>query len=133
MFYNIWVDCIKRVSLKESNENKAVKTSLFIISFLMACNFFVIMMVIQNYFGFFYEVNFTFSSDFINYILMIVILYFIPVLIFNLIYINYNLEKIKISVENSGVNGGYILKYTLFSIFGPLIVLWVIWLYYLFF
>lgn len=129
MFINIWVDCVKRLSLKEKNENKALKEALFIMSFLMSFNFFIFMMIIQGSLdNFFYTINFTYFSGFANYILMLVFLYFFPMYIFNSIYLYFKIEKIKLCLKSSRVNGKYIIIYTIISMFGPVILFYAVWL-----
>ena len=133
MLYKIWKDCIYRVGLQTKNERKSVVFSILIMSFLMAFNFFTIMMLVQNSIGiFFYELNISYFSEFVNYILMLILMYFTPAFVSNLLFLRNNLDKLMRDVINQKVEGDFIFYYTLLTIFAPLIMFWIIWIWYLF-
>ena len=133
MLYKIWIDCIYRVGLQSKNKRKSIVFSVLIMSFFMAFNFFTIMMLVQNSIGiFFYELNISYFSEFVNYVLMLILMYFTPSLVVNLLFVRYNLDKLMRDVINQKVEGNFIFYYTLLTIFAPLIMFWIIWIWYLF-
>lgn len=128
MYKRIWADCINRIKLNGGRQNKWMLDSVLIMSFLMSLNLFVILVVFQKSINnFFYEINFAIFSGFINYILTLVFLYYIPIFIINYLFINKNIDKLIKIIDDGHLNGNFILRYSLFSIFSPIVLFWIFW------
>ncbi len=125
LYYKIWVDCILRLkSLPKNKEDWQLK-SMSIMSTAMALNLVLIMIILQkgilDYY--FYEINIPFLSDFMNYMLTMMILYFSPCVLLNylLIFRRKRFEKLlKIYPYH---NGRLFLVYFLISMLLPIIIL----------
>ena len=85
LYYRIWVDCITKLRSIEANKDNWQIKGIITMSTAMTFNFVLLMVIIQknilNYI--FYEINIAILSGFQNYILTILILYFLPCVIIN--------------------------------------------------
>jgi hypothetical protein len=125
LYYKIWVDCILRLkSLPKNKEDWQLK-SMSIMSTAMALNLVLIMIILQkgilDYY--FYEINIPFLSDFVNYMLTMLILYFSPCVLLNYLLIFHRKrfeELLKIYPYH---NGRLFLVYFLISMLLPIIIL----------
>lgn len=127
-FYITWVDCISRLkSIEPESENWKFK-SMFIMSLSMVFNLLTIMVLLQKLlFGyFFYDINISFLSGQQNFILTLIFLYISPCVSINylLIFRGKRYEKLLQSYPHNHA-GKLVLAYMLFSIFFPIILLFV--------
>ena len=111
---------------KEDNRNDWQIKSLITMSILMTFNLALFMILIQKYvFGYyFYEIKlplFTYRGDFI---LTILVLYFLPCVIINYFLILHRKRYEKLLNFFSYRNGKLILSYLLISIILPIIFIW---------
>ena len=125
LYYRIWVDCITRLRSIEANKDNWQTIGIVSMSTAMTFNFVLLMVIIQKNIldYYFYEINIPILSGFQNYILTILILYFLPCVIINylLIFLNKRYEKLLKKYPYS--NGKFIVTYILISMFLPLILL----------
>jgi hypothetical protein len=125
LYYRIWVDCILRLKSIEANKNNWKYKSIASMSIAMTFNLILIMVILQkNVFGYFYEINFRFLSDFENYILTILILYMLPNIIINYLMIFRDNRFEKFLEKYPYRKGKLFLKYFLISMFLPILLLW---------
>ena len=125
LYYRIWVDCILRLkSLPKNKEDWQLK-SMSIMSTAMAMNLVLIMIILQkgvlDYY--FYEINIPFLSDFVNYMLTMLILYFSPGVLLNYILIFRRKRFEKLLKKYPYHNGKLFLVYLLISMLLPIIIL----------
>ena len=125
MYYHIWIDCIKRLKSQEKNRTDWKLKSMVSMTFAMTFNFVFIMVILQKELvGYFYEINITGLSGFLNYILTIFILYVVPISTINYLLIFRNNRFKKLAEEYPFRNGKLFLKYFLISIFSPIAFIW---------
>jgi hypothetical protein len=127
-FYQIWVDCIYRLQSVEAGSENWKWKSMLIMSISMVFNLLTAMVILQKQvFGyFFYEINTAFLSGEQNYILTILILYVFPCVCINylLIFQRKRYEKLLESYQHNH-KGKLVLSYMLFSIFFPILLLFI--------
>lgn len=129
MFYKIWADCLYRIMINARSRKKALINSVVIMSFFMSINFLTIMLIAQRKLGeFFYEINIRHFSGFINYILTLFILYYLPMVVVNTFFVVRNIKKVNLLITQGELNGKFILTYMLISVFIPIILFWTFWL-----
>jgi hypothetical protein len=130
MYYKVWADCICRVRMKGGGQSKWIFDSVLIMSFFMSLNLFVVIIVFQKSIGyFFYEIKVETFSGFLNYILTVLLLYFLPVYFINFIFVRKNIDRLLHMINEERLTGSLILRYSLFSILFPLVLFWFFWLY----
>lgn len=128
LYFQIWVDCIKRLrSNKASKENWQSK-SMIVMSTLMTINFVTLMILIQEFiFGFyFYELNLPFLSDHQNNVVTLLVLFLLPCVLFNYITIFHKNRLNKLLIKYPYSQGKLILSYLLVSMLIPIIFLLII-------
>ncbi|SFG92312.1 hypothetical protein SAMN04487988_110144 [Algoriphagus hitonicola] len=87
------------------------------------------MLIAQRKLGeFFYEINIRHFSGFINYILILFILYYLPMVVVNTFFLVRNIKKVNLLITQGELNGKFILTYMLISVFIPIILFWTFWL-----
>lgn len=127
LYYRIWVDCITRLRSIEANKDNWQTTGIVIMSTAMTFNFVLLMVIIQknilNYY--FYEINIAILSGFQNYILTILILFFLPCVIINYLLIFRNKRYEKLLKKYPYSNGKFIVAYILISLFLPIVLLFI--------
>jgi len=89
LYYRIWVDCITRLRSIEANKDNWQTKGMVTMSTAMTFNFVLLMVIFQKNVlkKFFYEIKIDILSGFQNYILTILILYFLPCAIINYLLI----------------------------------------------
>jgi hypothetical protein len=125
LYYLIWTDCIKN-GIKNSQGGKSWKMlSLLFMSVAMTINFALIMLIVQkNFFPFiFYRINVNTNSENVNNIIEFVVLYFLPIIIINYLFIFYKHRYEKIIKKYPFYRGRLFVAYFLVSIFLPLLLL----------
>ena len=125
LYYRIWVDCITRLRSIEANKDNWQTIGIVSMSTAMTFNFVLLMVIIQKNIldYYFYEINIPILSGFQNYILTILILYFLPCVIINYLLIFRNKRYEKLLKKYPYSNGKFIVTYILISMFLPLILL----------
>ena len=125
LYYRIWVDCITRLRSIEANKVNWQIKGIVMMSTAMTFNFVLLMVIIQKNIldYYFYEINIPVLSGFQNYILTILILYFLPCVIINYLLIFRNKRYEKLLKKYPYSNGKFIVTYILISMFLPLILL----------
>jgi len=125
LYYRIWVDCITRLRSIEANKDNWQTKGIIAMSTAMTFNFVLLMVIIQKNIldYYFYEINIPILSGFQNYILTILILYFLPCVIINYLLIFRNKRYEKLLKKYPYSNGKFIVTYILISMFLPLILL----------
>jgi hypothetical protein len=127
-FYHIWVDCIDRLQSVEAGSENWKWKSMLIMSISMVFNLLTAMVILQTQvFGyFFYEINTDFLSGEQNYVLTILILYVSPCVCINylLIFRRKRYQKLLEDYQHNH-KGKLVLSYMLFSIFFPIILLFI--------
>jgi hypothetical protein len=127
LYYHIWVDCITRLRSQEANKDNWQTKGMIMMSTAMTFNFVLLMVIIQrnilNYY--FYEINIPLFSGFQNYILTILILFFLPCVIINYILILRNKRYENLLKKYPYSNGKFIITYLLSSMLLPIIILFI--------
>lgn len=127
LYYEIWVDCITRMRSIEANKsNWKIKGAIFM-SLAMAFNFILIMVVLQReVLGFyFYEINIQCLTDFLNFVLTILLLYFFPCVMINYLLIFRNNKYEILMKKYKYHNGRLCLTYYIISYCSPIVLLWI--------
>jgi hypothetical protein len=125
LYYKIWVDCILRLKSIDTNKTDWKYKSMAIMSLAMGFNFILIMVLLQkNVFGYFYEINFQILTGFQNYVLTMLILYFLPCILINYLLIFRGDRYLKLIDKYPYRNGKLSFTYFLISIFLPIILIW---------
>ena len=122
LYYRIWVDCITRLRSIEANKDNWQIKGIVMMSTAMTFNFVLLMIIFQkNILDYiFYEINIPVLSGFQNYILTILILYFLPCVIINYLLIFRNKRYEKLLKKYPYSNGKFIVAYILISMFLPI-------------
>jgi len=125
LYYRIWVDCITRLRSIEANKDNWQIKGIVMMSTAMTFNFVLLMVIFQkNILDYiFYEINIPVLSGFQNYILTILILYFLPCVIINYLLIFRNKRYEKLLKKYPYSNGKFIVAYILISLFLPIVLL----------
>ena len=125
LYYRIWVDCITRLRSIEANKDNWQTIGIVSMSTAMTFNFVLLMVIIQKNIldYYFYEINIPILSGFQNYILTILILYFLPCVIINYLLIFRNKRYEKLLKKYPYSNGKFIVTYILISMLLPSILL----------
>jgi len=125
LYYRIWVDCITRLRSIEANKDNWQTKGIIAMSTAMTFNFVLLMVIIQKNIldYYFYEINIPILSGFQNYILTILILYFLPCVIINYLLIFRNKRYEKLLKKYPYSNGKFIVTYILISMLLPSILL----------
>ena len=125
LYYRIWVDCITRLRSIEANKDNWQTKGIISMSTAMTFNFVLLMVIIQKNIldYYFYEINIPFFSGFLNYILTILILFFLPCVIINYLLIFRNKRYEKLLKKYPYSNGKFIVAYILISMFLPIVLL----------
>ena len=125
LYYRIWVDCITRLRSIEANKDNWQIKGIITMSTAMTFNFVLLMVIIQKNIldYYFYEINIPILSGFQNYILTILILYFLPCVIINYLLIFRNKRYEKLLKKYPYSNGKFIVAYILISLFLPIVLL----------
>ena len=125
LYYRIWVDCITRLRSIEANKDNWQTNGIISMSTAMTFNFVLLMVIIQKNIldYYFYEINIPVLSGFQNYILTILILYFLPCVIINYLLIFRNKRYEKLLKKYPYSNGKFIVTYILISMLLPSILL----------
>ena len=125
LYYRIWVDCITRLRSIEANKDNWQIKGIVMMSTAMTFNFVLLMVIFQkNILDYiFYEINIPVLSGFQNYILTILILYFLPCVIINYLVIFRNKRYEKLLKKYPYSNGKFIVAYILISLFLPIVLL----------
>ena len=125
LYYRIWVDCITRLRSIEANKDNWQTIGIVSMSTAMTFNFVLLMVIFQkNILDYiFYEINIPVLSGFQNYILTILILYFLPCVIINYLLIFRNKRYEKLLKKYPYSNGKFIVAYILISMFLPIVLL----------
>jgi len=125
LYYRIWVDCITRLRSIEANKDNWQTIGIVSMSTAMTFNFVLLMIIFQkNILDYiFYEINIPVLSGFQNYILTILILYFLPCVIINYLLIFRNKRYEKLLKKYPYSNGKFIVTYILISMLLPSILL----------
>ena len=125
LYYRIWVDCITRLRSIEANKDNWQTIGIVSMSTAMTFNFVLLMVIIQKNIldYYFYEINIPVLSGFQNYILTILILYFLPCVIINYLLIFRNKRYEKLLKKYPYSNGKFIVAYILISMFLPIVLL----------
>jgi len=125
LYYRIWVDCITRLRSIEANKDNWQTIGIVSMSTAMTFNFVLLMVIIQKNIldYYFYEINIPVLSGFQNYILTILILYFLPCVIINYLLIFRNKRYEKLLKKYPYSNGKFIVTYILISMLLPSILL----------
>ena len=125
LYYRIWVDCITRLRSIEANKDNWQIKGIVMMSTAMTFNFVLLMIIFQkNILDYiFYEINIPVLSGFQNYILTILILYFLPCVIINYLLIFRNKRYEKLLKKYPYSNGKFIVAYILISLFLPIVLL----------
>ncbi len=127
LYYSIWVDCIQRIRAQPEHRKNWHLLSMIFMTVPMSFDLFFIMTVLQDYIidYNFYELNIVFLPDGINEVLSFVILFIAPWVVINyfLIFMNHKYEKL---IEKySYRNGTLFITFLAFSIFSPIIIIWI--------
>ena len=125
LYYRIWVDCITRLRSIEANKVNWQIKGIVMMSTAMTFNFVLLMVIFQkNILDYiFYEINIPVLSGFQNYILTILILYFLPCVIINYLLIFRNKRYEKLLKKYPYSNGKFIVAFILISLFLPIVLL----------
>jgi len=125
LYYRIWVDCITRLRSIEANKVNWQIKGIVMMSTAMTFNFVLLMIIFQkNILDYiFYEINIPVLSGFQNYILTILILYFLPCVIINYLLIFRNKRYEKLLKKYPYSNGKFIVAFILISLFLPIVLL----------
>jgi hypothetical protein len=125
LYYRIWVDCITRLRSIEANKDNWQTKGIIAMSTAMTFNFVLLMVIFQKNIldYYFYEINIASLSGFQNYILTILILYFLPCVIINYLLIFRNKRYEKLLKKYPYSNGKFIVAYILISMLLPSILL----------
>jgi len=125
LYYRIWVDCITRLRSIEANKDNWQTIGIVSMSTAMTFNFVLLMVIIQKNIldYYFYEINIPVLSGFQNYILTILILYFLPCVIINYLLIFRNKRYEKLLKKYPYSNGKFIVAFILISLFLPIVLL----------
>ena len=125
LYYRIWVDCITRLRSIEANKDNWQTKGIIAMSTAMTFNFVLLMVIIQKNIldYYFYEINIPILSGFQNYILTILILYFLPCVIINYLLIFRNKRYEKLLKKYPYSNGKFIVAFILISLFLPIVLL----------
>ena len=125
LYYRIWVDCITRLRSIEANKDNWQTIGIITMSTAMTFNFVLLMVIIQKNIldYYFYEINIPLLSGFLNYILTILILFFLPCVIINYLLIFRNKRYEKLLKKYPYSNGKFIVTYILISMLLPSILL----------
>ena len=125
LYCRIWVDCITRLRSIEANKDNWQTIGIVSMSTAMTFNFVLLMVIIQKNIldYYFYEINIPVLSGFQNYILTILILYFLPCVIINYLLIFRNKRYEKLLKKYPYSNGKFIVAYILISLFLPIVLL----------
>lgn len=125
LYYRIWVDCITKLRSIEANKDNWQTKGIITMSIAMTFNFVLLMVIIQKNIldYYFYEINIPLLSGFQNYILTILILFFLPCVIINYLLIFRNKRYEKLLKKYPYSNGKFIVAYILISMFLPIVLL----------
>ena len=127
LYYRIWVDCITRLRSIEANNDNWQTKGIITMSTAMTFNFVLLMVIIQKNIldYYFYEINIPLLSGFLNYILTILILFFLPCVIINYLLIFRNKRYEKLLKKYPYSNGMFIVTYILISMFLPITLIFI--------
>jgi hypothetical protein len=126
LYYKIWVDTLVRVKAQPQNKGRWKTLSFVFISIAMALNFITIISILQrNVLGAtFYNLEIdVFPGTKLDALLKFVILFLLPVVIVNYLFIFHN-KKYEMLIEKYKTHNGKLgITYLLLSYFLPLILL----------
>lgn len=125
LYYRIWMDCIKRMRSIETNKEDWQEKCMICMTIAMANNIHLIMIILQKIIMgyYFYEINIPSLSDYLNYMLTIIILYLFPSAVINYGLIFYGKRYERLVDKYPYYNGKLFFTYFFISISLPLIFL----------
>ena len=127
LYYRIWVDCITRLrSREELKKNWHLKSMIFM-SISMTFNFVLFMALLQRQIlgSYFYKLEMSFLSNYVNNVLTILILFILPCVILNYLLIFKGKRYEKLVEKYPYKNGKLFLSYFLVSMLLPIILMWI--------
>jgi membrane protein YdbS with pleckstrin-like domain len=127
LFYQVWVDCIARLRSMEINKNNWKSKSMIVMTISMTLNFALLMSVIQKHVldYYFYKLEIPFLSNYENNIITILVLFILPCIIVNYLFIFRANRYEKLLKKYSKYNGKLFLSYFTISMFLPIILMWI--------
>lgn len=127
LYYRIWVDYITRLRSREENKNNWQLKSMIFMSIAMTFNFVLFMVLLQRQIlgYYFYEINISFLSGHMNYILTMLILFILPCVILNYLLIFKGKRYEKLLDKYPYNNGKLFVAYFSISMFLPIILMWI--------
>jgi len=127
LYYRIWVDYITRLRSREENKNNWQLKSMIFMSIAMTFNFVLFMVLLQRQIlgYYFYEINISFLSGHMNYILTMLILFILPCVILNYLLIFKGKRYEKLLYKYPYNNGKLFVAYFSISMFLPIILMWI--------
>jgi len=127
LYYSIWVDIITRLRSREDLKKNWQLKSMIFMSIAMTFNFVLFMVILQRQIlgYYFYEINISFLSGHMNYILTILILFILPCVIVNYLLIFQGKRYEKLVDKYPYKNGKLFLSYLSISILLPITLMWI--------
>jgi hypothetical protein len=128
IYYRIWMDLIVRLWSKESTKKDWQLRGIIGMSIAMMFNFITLMLIFQKrVLGYyFYELDISLLSDYENYIVTILFLYFLPCIIVNYLLIFRGKRYEKFIGKYPYQDGNLFYGYFIISLALPIILLWII-------
>lgn len=119
LYFIIFNDLLIKIKSLPKNKDNWKFGVVFILSYLISLNLFVIMHLLQNYIldNKFYDIEFDyFIGNRLDYIMSYFILYFLPPIIINMFTLNFYLKNNDVFESYRYYNGKFFLNYSLISL-----------------
>lgn len=124
LYYQIWMDCIRRLQTQERNKNNWKLKSMIIMSVAMTSNFLLFMSIFERNIIhlYFYKIDVPFLSHYDNNVFNVIILFALPCVIVNYLLIFRANRYERLLNKYRYYNGKLILAYFTASLLLPAVL-----------